>query len=289
VAPANAPDTLRDRTLRLTLDLEQFIAMRCTAKPRDGVHRATHLLYDLDASAKADAAYLAQTARLYSERFLQRVNDLRQDLQIAGIADADLDTANSNPALLDNIRIISGRLREAARQLPGNAAPEVIALHQANTRLQNTIADQQDKIVALERAATKRDITPEQRAQIALRLASMPIDVNTRRWRVNVVPLTNASDSNHFSRAIVAALETFSDAQIGGPDGMALKHLFSDEDTAGIVLLAGKSLYTQALGEQHEKHQQLIIDAFAAAGIEIKRGACEYLIRETTLLVGRRP
>jgi len=158
-----------------------------------------------------------------------------------------------------------------------------------SARQQEEILRLREELAKQLRDAAPRDISQEQRTKIMQRVnADGPVDGNPRRWRVNVVPLTNATDSNQFAKAIVSVLESFSDPQIGGSDSMALKHLFSDEDTTGIVLLAGKSLYTQALEERHKKHEQLIIDAFAAGEIEIKRGECEYLIRETTLLVGRR-
>ncbi len=80
------------------------------------------------------------------------------------------------------------------------------------------------------RDAAPRDIPLDQRARIVQRLsADMPTinGENVRPWRVNVVPLSNVTDSNQFARAIIAVLETSFDPEMGGSDSLALAHIYS--------------------------------------------------------------
>ncbi|HSY50278.1 MAG TPA: hypothetical protein VLC46_15810 [Thermoanaerobaculia bacterium] len=159
-------------------------------------------------------------------------------------------------------------------------------------------ARQQEEILRLKeelakqlRDATPRDISPEQRALIAKHLKDNMPTIRGKMMgprRVNVVPLPNPPDAPQFAAAIVSVLSASFDSRMGSPDGPALPYTYSLEDMSGIVLLAGESFPDPEFKEHHKRREQLIVDAFAAGGIEITRRECEFRIRETTLLVGRR-
>jgi hypothetical protein len=110
-------ETLRARTLRLSAEIAQFAAMRRTTQPHRGIIRAARLFGEVSVSELAIATHAKETAQQYSSRFLEQVNDIREEFSELGIIDAQLDRANSNPAMVENIETIGSRLTAIATML----------------------------------------------------------------------------------------------------------------------------------------------------------------------------
>ena len=134
-AKSASSESLRNKASRLAAEIAQFVAMRRENKPHRRIIDSMNLLNDMPAELR----YAGETATLYAESFLKRVNDIREELSLVGVIDTRLDEANANPALAENTQTISDRLRDLATRLQDDAIGDIAALHQANTLLKNEL------------------------------------------------------------------------------------------------------------------------------------------------------
>lgn len=259
--------------------------MEQTIRPPGGVVRD---LVDVRDHAQARVAHLSEGARLYHDRFLGRVNSIRNELSLLGIVDARLDQANANPAIPENVQAISDRLQDIATRLPDNSISELASLHEANTRLQNTAAHQQDEVARLIKQVNTltderpRILTAEQSRQIAMRMKSWPgggddVSLRMQLRRVLVLASPKGHDASTYASQIRLAFERgniWSEGVLDFTYGDDISGALGEYEEVNREFLLAHDANVTIWGSDTTEHageplDRALLDAFSAAGVDV--------------------